>query len=167
MTTLTDFLSRFYPGQPAFWWLVCSGMIFLLALLGRRQWRAYRRVVKVADADQLVLADAWLPPKLTPDERRRSIRREGMPVQVRVIDPKKPHRTIEGIVFDRSTTGLRVALTSSLPIGFNLQIRAENAHPDSPWVDIIIRNCSQIDDCYEHGCQFAEELPLNLLLSFG
>jgi hypothetical protein len=166
VTQLTHFLSSFYPGQPAFWWVVSSGMLLLLFLLGRRQWRAAHPVV-VADADELLQADAWLPPKLTPDERRLSLRRAGMPVHVKVIDPKKPNRQIAGIVFDRSATGLRVALTSSLPIGSTLQIRSDNAHPDSPWVDIIIRNCAKADDCFEHGCQFTEELPLNVLLTFG
>jgi hypothetical protein len=166
MTTLTDFLSRFYPGQPAFWWLLSTGLLLALFLVGRRRWRADHRVV-LADPDELLLADAWLPPKLNPDERRLSVRRAGMPVQVRVMNPKKPHRTIEGIIFDRSATGLRVALSSSLPIASTLQIRADNAHPDTPWVDIVVRNCTRADDCYEHGCQFMEELPLNLLLLFG
>jgi len=171
MTPFTQFLSRFYPGQPAFLWVMSSGLILILFFVGRRQWRVHRRVVAAnaaaANPDNHLLVDNWLPHESQPGDRRNSLRRMGMPVPVKVIDPKKPQTKIEGIVVDRSMTGLRVALPLALSIGSTVQIRADNAHPDSPWVYIIVRNCTQLDDCFDHGCQFESQLPLNLLLSFG
>jgi PilZ domain len=171
MTPFTQFLSRFYPGQPAFWWVMSSGLLLVLFFVGRRQWRVHRRVVAAnaaaANPESLLSVDNWLPHELQPGDRRNSLRRTGTLVRVKVIDPKKPESKIAGIVVDRSMTGLRVALPSSLAIGSTVQIRADSAHPDSPWTPIIVRNCAHVDDCFEHGCQFETQLPLVQLLSFG
>jgi hypothetical protein len=170
MTLFTQFLSRFYPGQPAFWWVLSSGLILILFLVGRRQWRSHRQVVAAnvtANPETLTSVDNWLPYELQPGDRRNSLRRTGTLVRVKVIDPKKPESKIAGIVVDRSMTGLRVALPSPLAIGSTVQIRADSAHPDSPWAPIIVRNCAQVDDCFEHGCQFETQLPLAQILSFG
>jgi hypothetical protein len=46
-------------------------------------------------------------------------------------------------------------------------VRPTLAPDSSPWVTIIIRNCREVGDYFEIGCQFQEELPWNLLLMFG
>jgi hypothetical protein len=171
MRSLSEFLSRFHLGQTAFLGLTATALILVLFCVGMRQRRVRRRVIaanaSASNPDNLFLVDNWLPRASDPGERRNSLRRIGRPVPVRVIDPKRPQRKIKGLVVDRSMTGLCVALPLSLPIGSPLQICAENAHPDAPWVQIIVRNCTQGDNCFEHGCQFEGEPPLFQILSFS
>lgn len=166
MTELQTFLGNFYPGQPAFWWAVSGGFVFLLFLLGRHQYRAHFRISTVDNVDPR-LADEWLAPAQKEDERRRSLRRVGSPVQVLILDPKSPKKILEGYVVNRSLTGLRIAAPTSWPIGSVINTRSINSHPDSPWVAVIVRNCAAVEDYFEMGCEFQDELPLQLSLSFG
>jgi hypothetical protein len=74
---------------------------------------------------------------------------------------------IVGTVLDLSRHGLRIALPVALPVNSMLQIRADNAPPETPWVKIIVRNSRRGRKCFEHGCELAADVPLYLRLSFG
>jgi len=166
VSQFSSFLRAFYPGEPAFWWVVGCGLLLLLFLVGRRSWRNRSRPVCKFSVD-IVEADAWLPPTKPPEERRESVRRADIPAEVAVADPNKPKTVLEGYVVDRSVTGVRLAVKSVFPIGSSLRIRAVNAPPETPWIIVIVRNCDQVDDCYNLGCQFEEKLPWNVLLLLG
>ncbi len=168
MTQLTKFFSDLSFGEPAIWLATGSGLVILMVflLLGRRQ-RRHVAVVALNEKQDLDPVDAWLPPSARPDERRRSTRRTGVPTPIRLTDPRKPKRVIEGFVLDRSAGGIRLASEKPFPTGSTLQVRPTNAPDEFPWVIIIIRSCRELGDYFELGCQFHDELPIHQLLMFG
>ena len=169
MSKVTGWFANVSAGDPAVWVALGAGFAVVLAflLLGRRQRRAAAIVVSApADAD-VNPADVWLPPSKRADERRRSTRRSGVPTPVRITDPQRPKKAFEAFVLDRSTGGLRVASEKPFPSGSNLLIRPSNAPEEVASVTIIVRNCKEVGDYYELGCQFQEELPWHVLLMFG
>jgi hypothetical protein len=168
MSQIINWLSNISYTDPAIWLALGAGaaVILVFLFLGRRQ-RRTGAIVAGAPDNGPNPADMWLPPSKGPDERRRSVRRTGIPTAVQICDPRKPKRLIDGFVLDRSSGGLRLAMEKPFPTGSTLQIRPTTAPPETPWVVIIIRNCREIGDYFEIGCQFQEELPWHLLLMFG
>ena len=63
------------------------------------------------------------------DERRRSIRRGGLPTPILVVDAKGSRRgqAAEAYVLDRSTGGLRLALEQPFRVGTVLMAKPSNA----------------------------------------
>ena len=167
MTELTKLFTNIAVGEPAVWLALGGGLavVLLFLFLGRRQ----KRLVAVVapPAEESNTADAWLPPTMQPDERRRSTRRSGVPTPIHVADPKKSRKVLDAFVLDRSNGGVRFASEKPFPTGTTLQVRAATAPPESPWVVIIVRSCREVGDHFEIGCQFEEELPWHLLLMFG
>ena len=99
--------------------------------------------------------------------RRSSSRRDGTPVRVTLSSPAFRGQMELGWVLDRSTGGLRIAVTQALAIGSVVQVRAENAPNTIPWVTLIIRSCRDEGAHHEVGCSFEETPPWNVLLLFG
>ena len=99
--------------------------------------------------------------------RRASVRRDGVPVQVVLTSPTLRTGQNDGYVLDRSTGGLRVAVTAAIPAGTVLQVRAGNAPDTVPWVTILVRSCRNAGPHYELGCEFERTPPWNILLLFG
>jgi hypothetical protein len=103
------------------------------------------------------------------DERRRSIRRGGLPTPILVIDSKggRKAKASEAYVLDRSTGGLRLALERPVQVGSTMLAKPGNAPVGFEWVKVLIRNCREVGDYYEVGCQFETDLELSRLLMFG
>jgi hypothetical protein len=101
------------------------------------------------------------------DEKRRSVRRAGVPTPLLVMDMLQARKAFEAFVLDRSTGGIRIAIQKPLSIGASLQVRPQNSTEEVPWIPVLVRNCREVGDYYEVGCQFEKELPWNLLLLFG
>jgi hypothetical protein len=103
------------------------------------------------------------------DERRRSIRRGGLPTPIIVVDSKggRKAKASEAYVLDRSSGGLRLALERPVQVGATLLARPGNAPEGFEWVKVTIRNCREVGDYYEVGCQFETDLELSRLLMFG
>ena len=99
--------------------------------------------------------------------RRASVRRDGVPVQVLLTSPTLRTGQSGGYVLDRSTGGLRVAVTAAIPAGTVLNVRAGNAPDTVPWVTILVRSCRDTGPHYELGCEFEQTPPWNILLLFG
>jgi hypothetical protein len=99
--------------------------------------------------------------------RRASVRRDGLPVQVNLTSPTLRGGRNGGYVLDRSTGGLRVAVTAAIPAGTVLQVRADNAPDTVPWVGILVRSCRDTGPYFELGCEFEKTPPWNILLLFG
>ncbi len=99
--------------------------------------------------------------------RRASVRRDGVPVQIVLTSPTLRSGQSDGYVLDRSTGGLRVAVTAAIPAGTVLQVRAGNAPDTVPWVTILVRSCRDAGPHYELGCEFERTPPWNILLLFG
>jgi hypothetical protein len=86
---------------------------------------------------------------------------------VLVTSPAFKGEVSTGYVLDRSTGGLRLALTTAVASGMTLQVRADNAPDNTPWVTVLVRNCRNAGQHYELGCEFDKTPPWNVLLLFG
>jgi hypothetical protein len=111
--------------------------------------------------------DAWDHLEKSYADQRASVRRDGAPVPVVLTSPTFRGGVKDGYVLDRSTGGIRVAMESALAPGCSLQVKAENAPPETPWVTVIVRSCKKGDKFFEHGCEFENTPPWNVLLLFG
>jgi hypothetical protein len=109
----------------------------------------------------------WTPPEQSYADRRETVRREGAPVRVLLASPTFRNGIGDGYVLDRSTGGLRVAMSIAMPPGSTMQVRAVNAPDTIGFVTVIIRSCRKNDDFFEIGCEFDKTPPWNVLLLFG
>lgn len=124
--------------------------------------------VKNVPAVRPQAARIWArPPNGNPAERRRSLRRQGNPVTVRVTDAETLTPPYEGTVFDRSTGGLCLRVSNPVPPGTILCVLPIHAPEGLPWVRVMVRSCRPAAELWALGCEFIEELPLSVLLLFG
>jgi hypothetical protein len=154
------------PVDPALIMAAASGLLVVLALvLVTRRRRSRGPVVLPTGSPD------WESPIATArhDERRRAIRRGGLPTPIYIVDAKggRKAKVTEAYVLDRSTGGLRLALESQVQVGSALMAKPSNAPEGFEWVRMNIRSCREVGDYYEVGCQFDQELELSRLLMFG
>jgi hypothetical protein len=109
----------------------------------------------------------WTPPEQSYADRREAVRREGAPVRVLLASPTFRNGVSDGFVLDRSTGGLRVAMSLAMAPGSTMQVRAANAPDTIGFVTVIIRSCRKKPEFYEIGCEFEKTPPWNVLLLFG
>ena len=109
----------------------------------------------------------WEPPEHSYADRRGAVRREGTVVRIVMAAPAFRNGVGEGFVLDRSTGGLRIAVTTPLEPGLIVQVRAANAPETVGFVGVHIRSCRKNGDFYEIGCEFEKTPPWNVLLLFG
>jgi len=109
----------------------------------------------------------WEPPEQSYADRRGAVRREGTVVRVKVAAPPFRNGLGEGFVLDRSTGGLRIAVTTPLEPGIIVQVRATNAPETVGFVGVLVRSCRKNGEFYELGCEFEKTPPWNVLLLFG
>lgn len=170
MQTLTNFFANLSLNDPALWLALGAGLVVLLlfVFLGRRPSRAFSSVgTPTFRTFGEMSAENFDMSEPRNDERRRSVRRAGMPTPIFVLDQKQGRKARDGFVLDRSSGGVRLAVQKPVPTGTTLQIRPHTAADDTPWVSVIVRNCRELGDYYEIGCQFEEDLPWRILLLFG
>ena len=109
----------------------------------------------------------WEPPEHSYADRRGAVRREGTVVRVMLAAPPFRNGVGEGFVLDRSTGGLRIAVTTPLEPGITIQVRATNAPETVGFVGVLVRSCRKTGEFYELGCEFEKTPPWNVLLLFG
>ena len=109
----------------------------------------------------------WAPPEQSYADRRENVRREGTPVRVLLASPTLRNGVSDGYILDRSTGGLRVAMSIAMAPGSTMQVRAVNAPDTIGFVTVIIRSCRKNTDFFEIGCEFEKTPPWNVLLLFG
>lgn len=167
MQKLARLLSDLSIGDPMIWISLAAGLgvILLFLFFGRRKPRQKGPVIEPSPD---LLANLPVAAAARHDERRRAIRRAGLPTPILVVDPNSRRRKpAEAYVLDRSTGGLRLAMESPHPMGTRLQAKPSNAPSDFVWVEMIVRNCKETGDYFELGCQFDSDLELSRLLMFG
>ena len=108
----------------------------------------------------------WLPPDPGASDRRKSVRRGGPVTPVRVARTPGGHAE-EGVVVDRSTGGLCLALDRLYQDGSTLFVRPDVATADCPWVAVTVRHCRGCRDYHLAGVEFPAPPPWNVLLQFG
>lgn len=169
MPSLTQWLSEMSATDPSLWLALGAGLVVILVflILGRRKKHGGPVVLP---SGPTASPDWEAPhPLARHDERRRSIRRGGLPTPILVVDSKggKRAKATEAYVLDRSTGGLRLALERAFPAGSLLLAKPGNAPEGFEWVKLVVRNCREVGDYYELGCQFETDLELSRLLMFG
>jgi hypothetical protein len=101
-------------------------------------------------------------------EQRRSLRREGSPIEIRVatseVGKAKP---FQAWVIDRSVGGVCLDSHSAYKEGAQLFLMPVNAPETTPWIDVEVRSCRPSKDGYEIGCRFVKTPPWAILLLFG
>jgi hypothetical protein len=171
MQSPSQWLSGLSATDPSLWLALGSGLFVILVflILGRRKAKRFRAPV-VLPAAPAASPDWGAPhPMARHDERRRSIRRGGLPTPILVMDAKggKRAKATEAYVLDRSSGGLRLALERAFPAGSSLLAKPGNAPEGFEWVKLVVRNCREVGEYYELGCQFETDLELSRLLMFG
>src|SRR4051812_16838255 len=139
MQSMTQWLSGLSATDPSLWLALGSGLVVILVflLLGRRGKR-FRGPV-VLDAAPSASPDWEAPhPLARHDERRRSIRRGGLPTPILVVDSKggKRAKATEAYVLDRSTGGLRLGPERALPAGSTPPAQAGQGPQGVAWVEV-------------------------------
>jgi len=170
MQSLTQFLNNLSLSDPIVWAGLAGVISIVLGALfwGRARFRAPLVETRYSAFQAVAPPATFSEREMTrADERRRTMRRGGLPTPIQIADPKDSRKMAEGFVLDRSSGGLRVAVQKPLPTGGRVQVRPQHAPDNTPWVTVIIRNCREVGDYFEVGCQFEGDLPWNLLLQFG
>lgn len=112
-------------------------------------------------------ASDWAPPEQSYADRRGTVRRDGQPVRVVLFSPVLGKGMSDGFVLDRSTGGLRIAVSAAVPVGGTLEVKAANAPDTVGFVTVVVRSCRKNGDHFEVGCEFEKTPPWNVLLLFG
>jgi hypothetical protein len=170
MQSLSDWTAVLSTVNPAVWLAAGSGLVVILVLvLVTRRRRVRGPVVLPSDPVGSPDWESAAAATARHDERRRAIRRGGLPTPIYIVDARggRKARATEAYVLDRSTGGLRLALEASVPVGGALLAKPSNAPDGFEWVRMTIRSCREVGDYYEVGCQFDQELELSRLLMFG
>ncbi|MBM4072419.1 MAG: hypothetical protein FJ271_26345 [Planctomycetes bacterium] len=79
--------------------------------------------------------DPYVP---NPSELRRSLRRDGNPVEIYVAPDQSNEPTWRAWVVDRSTGGVCLSTTDEFPAGTILRIMPSKAPAMTPWTDICL-----------------------------
>ena len=103
----------------------------------------------------------------SPSDQRKAFRRQGNLVVVSFKLPQDDSPIQQGLVLDRSVSGLRVGLDEEVPPGTRLLLMPAGASEMTPWTEVEVRTCRPIEDSWEAGCQFIKVPPWSILLLFG
>jgi hypothetical protein len=138
------------------------GSVLLLFLVWSksRQSRAEPRRLKIFKPDSFFDSH---------HERRRSPRRLGAPLGVRVLyfDAEDLSRSEEGWVLDHSKEGLGLWINRGVSSSDVLNVRFL-AHPTVPWISVQVRYCRAMGGRYKVGCQFIQNTSEDVFrLLFG
>ncbi|HEX4588395.1 MAG TPA: PilZ domain-containing protein [Gemmataceae bacterium] len=96
---------------------------------------------------------------------RAAYRRPGNPVAVRLTNAFD--QLCLGLVLDRSSAGVRLAVDGPLDIGRTFLVLPDLAPAGTGPVEVEVRWCEEQSDHYQVGCRFTSPLPVTVLLLFG
>ncbi|MEZ6141735.1 MAG: PilZ domain-containing protein [Zavarzinella sp.] len=168
MDSVTRWLGNLSFGDPILWLVaaVSFGIVLAFMLMSRKP-VAQTYIIVPPDPD--LPTDGSPPPIARYDERRKSIRREGMPTPLTIFDvnAKGKTYTYEAYVLDRSSGGIKVAIDKPIPVGTFLDVRPTNAPDTFDKVSLIVRSCRETQDYFVLGCEFEKPLDISQLLMFG
>jgi hypothetical protein len=161
--------------DPLVWVVLALVVGLVLALVVYGQQKGSPRPVRLSAWPTPSLAEVLTAGVATArvGERRRAVRRTGLPTPIHIIDPTVKKKRwgkrgpTDGYILDRSSGGLRLALQKAPVVGSSFLARPSNAPDDFPWVTVIAKSCREVGDYYEVGCQFESEMELGRLLMFG
>jgi hypothetical protein len=101
-------------------------------------------------------------------DRRRSPRRYGDPVEVRLSSYEATDLPCgpTGWVRDRCLNGLAFTVDKPLEIGCWVRARPTFVSEDAAWVGLLVRHCHQQGNRWVIGCEFVETPPREVMLLF-
>jgi hypothetical protein len=102
----------------------------------------------------------------TAPERRKSVRRWGKPVEVKILAPLVTG-LLRGVIINRSAGGIAVLVDDEYAEGVNLTVRAVQAPQYVPGVEVEVRTCRKAGKNFVIGCKYSEEAPWNAIAWFG
>ncbi len=169
MQELVHSFTNLSLNDPAVWMAIGTFLLIVLIFVYRtRRSGMAANFASGSSAESTTLPPTnWQSALRRTEEKRRSVRRGGVPTPIVVLDPNQSRKPLDAYVLDRSTGGIRIALQKPVQIGSTVHVRPHNSTEDVPWIPVLIRNCREVGDYFEIGCQFEKELPWNLLLLFG
>ena len=147
---------------------VALAMLLVLFVVNRRRSFDPARLATAATksvADEK--AANWAPPEQSYADRRGSVRRDGQVVRVVLSSSTFRNGVCDGFVIDRSTGGLKLAMSAAIAPGSTMLARVLNAPDTVGFVTLIVRSCRKNDDFFEVGTEFEKTPPWNVLLLFG
>jgi PilZ domain len=109
----------------------------------------------------------WDPPEQSYADRRGAVRRDGRLIRVQLVSPAFRDSALDAFVLDRSTGGLRLAVSTEIATGTTVQVRPVNAPDIVGFITVIVRSCRKNAEFFELGCEFEKTPPWNVLLLFG
>jgi hypothetical protein len=166
MALWNEFLQGDLPYQH-YWLPLIIGMVagMLCLFMGSCIGRARKRTVAPAPAPAAPDHDPFVHGSLT--DHRKSLRRSGNFVEILYADPQNRDVTRRALVLDRSIGGLRLAAEEEMAPDSRLVVLPVHASELVPWVEIDVRTCRRVEDCWELGCQFVKTPQWSILLLFG
>lgn len=97
-------------------------------------------------------------------EKRGATRRAGCPVAV-LLSVANEH--LDALVVERSLGGVALHLDRELPAETFVKVRAKDATPLVPWVEVDVRTCRRESSHYRLGCRFVAVPPTSVLWTLG
>jgi hypothetical protein len=102
-----------------------------------------------------------------PTQKRNSLRRDGNPTKIHVALPGDTSNPVSGYVLDRSLGGLRMSLDKEFDPGMVLTVRPAAALEMTPWYDVEVLRCQNIEQTWHLSCRFLHSPPYSILMLFG
>jgi hypothetical protein len=100
-------------------------------------------------------------------DKRVTMRRSGQYVDVLLSDAELAQAPLHAMVIDRSMRGLCIAVETGYDKGSVLNVRPSKAPSSVPWVRIVVKNCRNVGNVFEIGCEFVQVPPASILMLFG
>jgi hypothetical protein len=100
-------------------------------------------------------------------DKRATMRRSGHYVDVLVSDAELVQAPLHAMVIDRSMRGLCIAVETGYDKGSVLNVKPTKAPSSVPWVRIVVKNCRNVGNAFEIGCEFVQVPPASILMLFG
>jgi hypothetical protein len=147
---------------------VAAGVVAGLGAVGAFHFltRPRTRVLALRQRPQAPAPDPFVHGSAS--EQRKSLRRQGNPVEVLITDPLSTTASPwTGYVVDRSVGGLCLLVEDPIPTNATLSVRPTNAPDMTPWVEVVVKACREVNPGHEVGCQFVKTPPWSVLLMFG
>ncbi len=100
-------------------------------------------------------------------ERRQAFRRKGSSIGVQISELNQTQEALPGCVLDRSITGVGLWSEKKFTVGDRIKVRPDSSPPMTPWVEVEVRSCKELEGGWQLGCIFLATPPYSVLLLFG
>jgi hypothetical protein len=100
-------------------------------------------------------------------ERRRTPRRTGNQILVRIASLQGTENHGEGWIQDRSAGGICLSTTRPFLRDTKMKIRPVKAPEGTPWIEVVVKSCRRTGARWALGCQWPTSISASLMQFFG